>query len=173
MYKLIKYKNQYSILKLSENLSFVRETNGPHYCQLLDNIIENDISIVEGADIKSPGYTELRKVEYPSIEDQLDTIYHSGVNAWKSKIKTIKDNNPKTIEETVTIENLPEWIQEDVDERQLKLNKDKYQIAVMLVRARRNPTEVAEQQAIIDATSQSIKDEFNVTEVDPSENAPL
>jgi len=36
-----------------------------------------------------------RRVEYPSIEDQLDTIYHSGVAGWKTAIKTIKDKYPK------------------------------------------------------------------------------
>ena len=36
-----------------------------------------------------------RANEYPSIEDQLDTIYHSGVAGWKTTIKTIKDKYPK------------------------------------------------------------------------------
>ena len=36
-----------------------------------------------------------RAAEYPSIEDQLDTIYHSGVAGWKTKIKAIKDKYPK------------------------------------------------------------------------------
>ena len=29
------------------------------------------------------------------IEDQLDNIYHNGVDAWKADIKAIKDANPK------------------------------------------------------------------------------
>ena len=36
-----------------------------------------------------------RANEYPSIVDQLDTIYHSGVTGWKTTIKTIKDKYPK------------------------------------------------------------------------------
>tara|TARA_Y100000114_G_scaffold25297_1_gene21010 strand:+ start:534 stop:821 length:288 start_codon:yes stop_codon:yes gene_type:complete len=36
-----------------------------------------------------------RAKEYPSIEDQLDTIYHSGVAGWKTTIKAIKDKYPK------------------------------------------------------------------------------
>ena len=36
-----------------------------------------------------------RANEYPSIEDQLDTIYHSGVAGWKTTIKAIKDKYPK------------------------------------------------------------------------------
>ena len=40
-------------------------------------------------------YKEQRKLEYPPLEEQLDKIYHSGVNAWKADIKAIKDKYPK------------------------------------------------------------------------------
>jgi hypothetical protein len=40
-------------------------------------------------------YKGLRQKEYPSIPDQLDTLYHSGLDAWKAQIKTVKDKYPK------------------------------------------------------------------------------
>jgi len=40
-------------------------------------------------------YQEKRKLEYPSWGDQLDQIYHSGIDAWKADIKAIKDKYPK------------------------------------------------------------------------------
>ena len=40
-------------------------------------------------------YKEQRVSEYPPYADQFDKIYHSGVNAWKSQIKAIKDKYPK------------------------------------------------------------------------------
>ena len=40
-------------------------------------------------------YQEKRKLEYPDWEDQLDQIYHSGIDAWKTDIKAIKDKYPK------------------------------------------------------------------------------
>jgi len=40
-------------------------------------------------------YQRQRAAEYPSYPDQFDKIYHSGVNAWKTQIKTIKDKYPK------------------------------------------------------------------------------
>ena len=40
-------------------------------------------------------YKDKRAAEYPSIPDQLDDIYHNGIDAWKATIKTVKDNNPK------------------------------------------------------------------------------
>jgi hypothetical protein len=36
-----------------------------------------------------------RAEEYPSIKDQLDKIYHSGIEEWKKVIKTTKDKYPK------------------------------------------------------------------------------
>ena len=39
---------------------------------------------------------DLRKKAYPSWEDQLDYIYHNGVDAWKTNIITpIKEKYPK------------------------------------------------------------------------------
>jgi len=40
-------------------------------------------------------YIAKRQAEYPSIPDQLDTLYHSGLDAWKAQIKTVKDKFPK------------------------------------------------------------------------------
>ena len=48
-----------------------------------------------GWDLEHDSYKSQRRAEYPSIEEQLDTIYHSGVDAWKTTIKTIKDKYPK------------------------------------------------------------------------------
>ena len=41
-------------------------------------------------------YKRSRQEEYPSYADQFDLIYHSGVDAWKTKIKEIKDKYPKS-----------------------------------------------------------------------------
>jgi len=40
-------------------------------------------------------YQRDRKKEYPSIEDQLDDIYHNGIDGWKTTIKATKDKYPK------------------------------------------------------------------------------
>tara|TARA_R100001082_G_scaffold61551_1_gene34378 strand:+ start:928 stop:1218 length:291 start_codon:yes stop_codon:yes gene_type:complete len=41
-------------------------------------------------------YQRDRKAEYPTWQDQLDKIYHSGIDAWKADIKAIKDKYPKS-----------------------------------------------------------------------------
>ena len=40
-------------------------------------------------------YADKRSAEYPAIGDQLDDIYHNGIDSWKSTIKAIKDKYPK------------------------------------------------------------------------------
>ena len=46
-------------------------------------------------DLENDSYKSQRRAEYPSIEDQLDDIYHNGVAGWKTTIKAIKDKYPK------------------------------------------------------------------------------
>ena len=40
-------------------------------------------------------YKRDRAAEYPSIADQLDDLYHNGIDGWKATIKTTKDKYPK------------------------------------------------------------------------------
>jgi hypothetical protein len=40
-------------------------------------------------------YQRDRAAEYPSIADQLDKIYHDGIDEWKKVIKVTKDKYPK------------------------------------------------------------------------------
>ena len=40
-------------------------------------------------------YQRDREEAYPSIADQLDDIYHNGVDEWKKTIKAVKDKYPK------------------------------------------------------------------------------
>jgi len=46
-------------------------------------------------DEEANGYKSKRAAEYPSIPDQLDDIYHNGIDAWKETIKATKDKYPK------------------------------------------------------------------------------
>ena len=42
-------------------------------------------------------YQRKRDAEYPSIKDQLDKIYHEGIDKWKEDmIKPVKDKHPKS-----------------------------------------------------------------------------
>lgn len=45
--------------------------------------------------VVSEAYKYQRAREYPSIVDQLDTLYHEGYDGWKAKIQAIKNKYPK------------------------------------------------------------------------------
>jgi len=47
------------------------------------------------AEYDSKQYARDRAEAYPSIADQLDDIYHNGVDGWKATIKAVKDTYPK------------------------------------------------------------------------------
>ena len=40
-------------------------------------------------------YQDDRRNAYPAIENQLDTIFHDGLDAWKAQIQAVKDKYPK------------------------------------------------------------------------------
>ena len=44
---------------------------------------------------KNNKYQRDRAEAYPSIKDQLDDLYHNGIDGWKTTIKAIKDKYPK------------------------------------------------------------------------------
>ena len=46
-------------------------------------------------DLQNDSYKSNRRKEYPSIADQLDDIYHNGIDGWKATIKVTKDKYSK------------------------------------------------------------------------------
>ena len=72
--------------------------NGVEIVTYEDGVTPIDESLVD-AKVKElqaiQAYQSKRVAEYPKIEDQLDKIYHSGIDAWKAEIKAIKDKYPK------------------------------------------------------------------------------
>ena len=58
------------------------------------NEIELDLDAINNW-VDPEAYKEKRLAEYPSWNEQLDNIYHNGVDAWKADIKAIKDKYPK------------------------------------------------------------------------------
>ena len=46
-------------------------------------------------DLENDSYKSKRRAEYPSIKDQLDDIYHNGIDGSKTTIKAVKDKYSK------------------------------------------------------------------------------
>lgn len=44
---------------------------------------------------KALSYRSARRNAYPSIADQLDLLYHGGIDLWREQIASIKDEFPK------------------------------------------------------------------------------
>jgi|TARA_A100001388_G_scaffold253047_1_gene215904 hypothetical protein len=59
-----------------------------------ENIITINESLVT-AKLAETEYQDKRRAEYPSIINQLDDIYHNGIDGWKATIKAVKDKYPK------------------------------------------------------------------------------
>ena len=56
----------------------------------------NGLAALQAAwDLQNNSYKSQRRAEYPSVVDQLDDIYHNGIDAWKATIKATKDKYPK------------------------------------------------------------------------------
>ena len=121
MYKLIydDLLDKYSILRKSDGCIFVSHSNGNmDWEQFLQDIKQQGIGIVEGPDIVTPDYKQQRLTEYPSLTDQQDMQYWDAVNGtttWKDKINEIKTKYPKTITGSITVGDVPSWVQSEVD----------------------------------------------------------
>ncbi len=61
--------------------------------------LEKSVVLAKQADLQTAysnnAYQRDRAAEYPSIKDQLDDLYHNGIDGWKANIKIIKDKYPK------------------------------------------------------------------------------
>jgi hypothetical protein len=45
--------------------------------------------------VDTEAYKDKRAAAYPSIADQLDLLYHGGMDAWKAAITAVKEEFPK------------------------------------------------------------------------------
>ena len=73
------------------NIAFIR---GDNAFDADGNPVTYDETAVQ-AYMDAHAYIAKRQQAYPSIADQLDLIYHQGLDAWKSAIQAVKDQYPK------------------------------------------------------------------------------
>ena len=90
-----------SILKINPNAQVSVSANDVKQIDWHDGtkpITEKDILAKEKellSEYDANKYQRDRVKAYPSIEEQLDDLYHNGVEGWKKTIKAIKDKYPK------------------------------------------------------------------------------
>ena len=56
--------------------------------------IETEIKRLQ-AEYDGLQYQRDREIDYPKIAEQLDEIYHNGIDSWKALVKQTKDKYPK------------------------------------------------------------------------------
>ena len=113
MYKIT---DDTTIKRLSDGVFIPKDDSNRSYQRFVKDVKEHGLSIVEGPDIVvKEDYATARRKAYGSIEDQLDKIYHKGLDAWKSDILAIKDAIPRSQERTTTVGSVPDWVQTEVD----------------------------------------------------------
>jgi len=92
-----------AIQKINPNAEVVVRGNDINTCEIewhngTTPISKADIEakMVEvQAEYDAKEYQRDRAKEYPTMADQLDDIYHNGIDAWKATIKITKDKYPK------------------------------------------------------------------------------
>jgi hypothetical protein len=85
--------NHKAIYKLYPKVVMIDDTAGAF--DKYGNQVTIDIELVN-AWIDPEQYKYQRQEEYPSIADQLDYIYHNGIDAWKTNmIDPVKTKYPK------------------------------------------------------------------------------
>ena len=88
-----------AIYKTHPNVVSILESKDAYDAQ--GNVVELDMVVVDAelallkAEYDSKQYARDRAEAYPSTVDQLDDIYHNGVDGWKATIKAVKDKYPK------------------------------------------------------------------------------
>ena len=111
MYKIIKDPVGETIFRKKDNMIIPIDSGNRDYLQFVEDVRTIGFGIVEGADyVGVTTYTDARAAEYPPLKEQLDKIYHGGIDAWKADIKVIKDKYPKTQIGITSIAAIPEWV---------------------------------------------------------------
>jgi hypothetical protein len=84
--------NHKAIRALYPSVVIIDDTAGAFDAQ--GNKVEINLTTVN-AWVDPDTYKYQRAAEYPSIAEQLDTLYHGGLTEWKATIKAVKDKYPK------------------------------------------------------------------------------
>jgi hypothetical protein len=86
-----------AIKSLESNAEFVIRGDAPIdwiTTPISDADIATEVTRLQ-AEYDSQQYSRDRATDYPAIADQLDDIFHNGIDGWKATIQLTKDKYPK------------------------------------------------------------------------------
>ena len=175
MYKL----NEESITRLSDNASIPQAEGNRDYQQFLQDVKEQGISIVEGADVIEPDYVALRT----GVDGYASTGEQFGMQtdgAWDAHVAEVKAKFPKTITGGTTVDKVPAWVKVEVAKVLFAEQLSAYTVAVarlsnyILADGRAEVTEMMPTgQFVVDEETQEsnevLKEMVTVSAVEPLE----
>ena len=86
-------------VEMFENEAKTKPTGGQTLVVSGNALNDPDKAFLDGVNARSENwvktYAQERAIAYPSIQDQLDTLYHGGYEAWKASIEAVKTQFPK------------------------------------------------------------------------------
>ena len=110
---MYKFTDETTIKRLSDNALIPVDEGNTDYLQFKADVVGIGTTCVVGIDtVTTVDYTDARKSEYPSLEEQQDMQYWDAVNGtttWKDKIAEIKAKYPKSQVGVVTT-SVPNWV---------------------------------------------------------------
>ena len=87
-----------------KHIEFIPNADGKSELQKKISVADVEVLVDSGEAVIYDTLNELRAViqyssdrrdNYPAIEEQLDQIYHEGIDAWQETIQAVKDAHPK------------------------------------------------------------------------------
>lgn len=89
-----------NVLEPDMESTYTKKCIVPKTFSLLKEDIDNDGNNIQvemnyEEVIAATSYKEKRAIAYPSMEEQLDKIFHEGLESWKQQIQEIKNKHPK------------------------------------------------------------------------------
>jgi len=117
MYKIVQNTGLPDLIYRKSDKAWIpKDHDNTDYQKFIQDVKDQGIGIVEGADIVTPDYKEERQSEYPPIGEQLDQLYWDLKNGrldtgdWIQNITKIKLKHSKSNTGTTTIGELPQWV---------------------------------------------------------------
>lgn len=87
---LVKFASSQEVQEFAATLG-----SNPNYWRPVPTPEQIAANEAAAAAAQAVAYKAQRAAEYPSIADQLDVLFHDGLDGWKATIQAVKDKYPK------------------------------------------------------------------------------
>ena len=92
------YKEGGLVVEVITSSDGMQEKHEPCPLEEVQILVDSGDAVLHESHIElvdSCRYASTRRAKYPDVGDQLDQIFHEGIDAWKETIQAVKDAHPK------------------------------------------------------------------------------